>query len=261
MVSSDFRAEARRKLQGKWGKGALITLAYLAITFVIGFISGLLPESMETLISIATMVIEIPLSFGVVFAFLKLFNGEDVKAFDFLSLGFNNFKKSWGIFFQTLLKLIVPVILIVVSYMIISAGIAMAFASTRYSSASAAAGFSGLTIVGFILLIVSVIWGTVKSYYYELANLIAMDNPDLSAKDSVIKSQELMTGKRGKLFCLQLSFIGWAILAVIPFYIGLLWLMPYIQISIIAFYKFVSGNNSNVETEVTTENESPIQGE
>ena len=34
MISSDFRAEARRKLAGKWGKTALITLAYFAIFFV-----------------------------------------------------------------------------------------------------------------------------------------------------------------------------------------------------------------------------------
>ena len=87
-------------------------------------------------------------------------------------------------------------------------------------------------------------------------------NSDLTAKEAVEKSQELMTGNRAKLFWLELSFIGWAILATIPFCIGYLWLLPYIQIATIAFYKFVIGDNSNVEAKVVTENnDNPVQGE
>ena len=64
------------------------------------------------------------------------------------------------------------------------------------------------------------------------------------------------TEKRGKLFCLQLSFIGWAILVACTLGIGYLWLVPYIQLAIIAFYKFVCGkneiNNDNVIDENST---------
>ena len=69
-----------------------------------------------------------------------------------------------------------------------------------------------------------------------------------------------MIGNRAKLFWLELSFIGWAILVAITLGIGYLWLIPYIQFATIAFYKFVSSNNSNVEAEVVTENnDNPIQ--
>ena len=261
MNSSDFRAEARRKLEGKWGKAVCIVLANLAIAFVISFIAGLFPESMEIVVSLITTIIELPLSFGLLISFVKLYNGEDVKAFDFLTLGFSNFARAWKISLNTLVKMIVPVILIIVSDIIIAFGISMAAGTAILGSSSAAAGFSGLSFIGIILLIVSVIWGTMKSYYYQLANLIAIDNPDLTAKDSVEKSQELMTGKRGKLFCLELSFIGWIILAAIPLYIGFLWLIPYVQFATIAFYKFLIGDNSKVEAEVVTENNDPIQGE
>ena len=66
-----------------------------------------------------------------------------------------------------------------------------------------------------------------------------------------------MTGKRGKLFCLQLSFIGWAILAVFTLGIGYLWLIPYVQIAIIAFYKFACGDSENkkIDGSVIVENE------
>ena len=261
MISSDFRTEARRKLSGKWGKAVCITLAYIFIFFVLGFIEGLFPESIKFVISIISFVIEIPLTFGFIFSFMKLYNDKEVKAFDFLTLGFSNFAKSWKISLHILLKMIVPVILIIVSYVVIAFGTLGTFGAALYSS-SVTAGFGGLAIVGFILLIVSMIWAITKSYYYQLSYLVAVDNSDLTAKEAVEKSKELMTGKRAKLFYLQLSFIGWAILATIPFCIGYLWLAAYVQFASIAFYKFVIGDNSNVEAKVVTENnDNPIQGE
>ena len=65
-------------------------------------------------------IIEVPLALGLVISLVRLFNGEDVKAFDFLSSGFNNFGKSWAITFQICLKLILPIILEIVSYIIIA---------------------------------------------------------------------------------------------------------------------------------------------
>ena len=41
MVLSDIRKSAREALTGKWGKGALIVLAYCAFEFALGFVSGL----------------------------------------------------------------------------------------------------------------------------------------------------------------------------------------------------------------------------
>ena len=93
MSISKIRENAREALTGKWGKGALIMLAYLAIVFIIGFIQGLFEENsiMSNLLGIATAIIEVPISLGLVYAFIKLKRGEEVQAFDFLSMGFSNF--------------------------------------------------------------------------------------------------------------------------------------------------------------------------
>lgn len=241
MISSDFRQTARKKLEGKWGKAVCMVLAYMLTSFVIGFIQGLLPETgfVSTIISIGVYVIEIPLSFGLVFAFFKLFYGEDVKAFSFWSLGFDNFSRSWGIAFRTVLKLIVPFILIIVSYILIAVSISMSTTSALLSAvgnSSSSAGSRFLMVISVVLLIASTIWMTVKSYYYLLAQYVAFDNPNLTPNECVLKSKELMTNRRKKLFCLQLSFIGWAILAAFTFGIGYLWLLPYIEMASIAFY-------------------------
>lgn len=262
MISSDFRTEARGKLSGKWGKAVCITLAYIAICFVLGLIEGLFPDSMESIFAIINIVIEVPLAFGIIIAFMKLYNDEEVKAFDFLSLAFSNFAKSWKISLHILVKMIVPVILVIISYVLITVGSVGTIGAASIAASVAMNSFGTVAIIGFILLIVSAIWVTTKSYYYQIAYFVAVDNSDLTAKEAVEKSKELMTGNRAKLFWLELSFIGWAILAAITLGIGYLWLAPYIQFATIAFYKFVSGNNSNVEAEVVTENnDNPIQGE
>ena len=67
------------------------------------------------------------------------------------------------------------------------------------------------------------------------------DNPSMSGKEAVEKSAELMKGNVGALLCLDLSFIGWAILAIATLGIGFLWLIPYIQVSEINFYKNLTG--------------------
>ena len=252
MVSSDFRKEAREKLSGKWEKAVCITLAYMFVFIVLGIIEGLFSDTLETLISIAFTIIEVPLSLGLVISLVKLFNGDEVKAFDFLSSGFNNFGKSWGITFQICLKLIWPIVLIILSYILIGFGIYQSTISILSNNSSTSAFI--VTLIGIVLLIASVIWNITKSYYYQLAYVVAAEKPELSAKEAVAESEKIMTGKRGKLFCLQLSFIGWAILGVFTLGIGYLWLVPYIQFAIVTFYKFVSGDNDEFETTIVEKN-------
>ena len=259
MNSSDFRAEARKKLEGKWGKVARITLAYVALFFVLGFIEGLLEKvsTIQSIWSIAVAVIEVPLAFGLIISLFKVFNSEDVKAFDFFMLGFNNFAKSWKISLRIVLKIIVPIILIVVSIFLMSFGLVAGSASALLSSSSSG-GLFIFVVIGFILYIISIVWAMMVSYYYSLAYVIATDKPELDAKQAVEESKRLMTGNRGKLFCLQFSFIGWAILAALTLGIGYLWLLPYMQFSIFAFYKKLFENN-NVEVEANVENDNPIK--
>ena len=243
MVSSDFRKEAREKLSGKWGKAACITLAYVFIFAVLGIIEGLFSDTIEALLSIVVTIIDVPLALGLIISLVKLFNNEDVKAFDFLSSGFNNFGKSWGITWNIALKMIFPILLTIVAYIVLVYGI-FSYSSSILSLENSSSG--GIwVLVGFILLIVSLIWNITKSYYYQLSYIVSAEKPELSSKEAVEESEKLMAGKRGKLFCLQLSFIGWAVLVVFTLGIGYLWLIPYVQFATIAFYKFACGNYEN----------------
>lgn len=256
MISSDLRQIARERLKGKWKKAVSIMIVYILVSFIIAYIKDSFQEEglISSIISLGTLIIEIPLSFGLSFAFFKLFYGENVNSFSFWKLGFDNFKKAWSISLRTALKLLGPVLLVLGAIILLSISIVISISSGIISAAANASNLvlssssitSGfLTFLSFILIIVGSIWGTFKAYYYLLAQIVAFDNPNLTSSECVSKSKELMTNNRLKLFYLQFSFIGWAILTALTFGIGVLWLGPYMELATIAFYDSISGKESN----------------
>lgn len=116
---------------------------------------------------------------------------------------------------------------------------------------------SVLIILSVILLFISSIYLYVKSLSVVLTYNIGYDEDNLSSKEVVLKSQSLMNGNKGNYFVLTLSFIGWAILSAFTFGIGFLWLLPYIQVSVVCFYDAISGNDTKKET-IIDNNNNPI---
>lgn len=82
-----------------------------------------------------------------------------------------------------------------------------------------------------------VIPGIVAAYRYSMATYIMAENPGMQATEAIERSKALMDGRKGDLFCLDLSFIGWALLATLTAGIGYLWLTPYMTVSRAAFYR------------------------
>ena len=82
--------------------------------------------------------------------------------------------------------------------------------------------------------------GIVKSYSYAMTEYILLDNPELTANEAITKSREMMNGYKWKLFVLDLSFIGWRILCMIPLLgtvLGLLYVNPYVAATRAQFYE------------------------
>lgn len=91
----------------------------------------------------------------------------------------------------------------------------------------------------FVLLwsLLFIIPGIIAALRYSMATYILYDNPELSGMEALNKSREIMEGRKGKLFGLYFSFIGWAILCIFTLGIGYLWLFPYIKASEANFYE------------------------
>ncbi|MBQ8815551.1 MAG: DUF975 family protein [Lachnospiraceae bacterium] len=93
----------------------------------------------------------------------------------------------------------------------------------------------------FLWSLLLIIPGIVASYSYAMTKYILAERPELTASEAIQLSKEMMYGNRWRLFCLQFSFIGWAILSALTLGIGNLWLNPYTEAATAAFYREISG--------------------
>lgn len=93
-----------------------------------------------------------------------------------------------------------------------------------------------MTVYVFLWSLLFIIPGIIMGYAYAMTPYIMHDCPDLDASDCIHESRVMMKGYKWKLFCLDLSFIGWALLCILTLGIGFLWLQPYIEASHAKFY-------------------------
>ena len=91
----------------------------------------------------------------------------------------------------------------------------------------------------FVILwgLLLIIPGIIKNFSYAMTPFILTDHPELTAKEAIRRSMELMDGHKMDLFLLELSFIGWDILNIFTLGIGSFWLNPYKNAAIAAFYR------------------------
>lgn len=81
--------------------------------------------------------------------------------------------------------------------------------------------------------------GIVKSYAYSMAPYIMADHPEITGEQAITASKNLMQGKKGKLFCLHLSFIGWILLSCLTGGILFIWVAPWMEVAQARFYESI----------------------
>ena len=89
------------------------------------------------------------------------------------------------------------------------------------------------TTLWTLLLIIP---GIIASISYSQVYYIMIDNPEMTAIEAIKKSKEIMQGHKMDYFILSLSFLGWAILCLLTLGIGTLWLIPYMNVTMVNFY-------------------------
>lgn len=86
----------------------------------------------------------------------------------------------------------------------------------------------------FLWSLLFIVPGIVAAYSYRQAIYLLIDNPGMSAMDCLRESKRLMRGRKGELFLLDFSFIGWYILCIIPFVS--VYVLPYTDVTYAEFY-------------------------
>jgi len=236
--AADFRSIARDALRGKWMIAVLAGLIALLL-------GGLGADGPEVKLDIDLSKANINLAYGdyTIFSTVDGLNAE---------LG------AWivgGIGYIALVAIVLTIV-----FFILGSIVAIGYAAFNLDLVDGRRGrietlfayFShGKTAVAARLLqsIYILLWtflliipGIVAMYSYAMTDYILAEYPELSADEAITRSKQMMQGNRFRLFCLQLSFIGWDILCAFTFDIGDLWLRPYKRAATAAFYREISAS-------------------
>ena len=91
-----------------------------------------------------------------------------------------------------------------------------------------------LIILGMILLIIP---GIILAFGFSMAYYVMIDKPELGIVDTLKESWKIMKGNKTKLLGLSLRFIPWAILGILCLVVGVIFVLPWMQMSYTSFYE------------------------
>ncbi len=105
-------------------------------------------------------------------------------------------------------------------------------------------GSSVSSAFAVILIIAAWIWSAYisvnKMCQYYFAYCVAEDNRDMAALECIRESSSLMVDHKWELFVTKLSFLGWDIIASLPF--GNVFVNPYKYLTYTSIYEQLNGN-------------------
>lgn len=144
-----------------------------------------------------------------------------------IKAGVGDMFDAFGVFFRAIWMSIVPSVLVSAWSMIYALPVSLIVFNT---------GAVWPLYVGLPLLIPSYM----AYYSYRQAVFIMLDNPHLSGMQCIALSKAAMQGHRWELFVLDLSFLGWNLLCIVPFV--WLWVLPYTRVTEANYYAAVMGD-------------------
>ena len=86
-------------------------------------------------------------------------------------------------------------------------------------------------------------------FRYSMTFFIIADEPELSGAAAIKKSKEMMKGHKWELFVLLFSFFWWYILGIITFGLAYIYIIPYIEATVVNFYEKIKTENVAAITE------------
>ena len=245
--NTDYKNAALAALKGNWGKAVLATVIYMAIMYIAmgpyvyntvklqNYVRESLPQ-VSSSISFSTAIRQS------MEASLSLAQDSEYIAMQSKTSG------SMGLYYLLLFFIVLP----------LGVGFLNAFRKllvqgdnelpgNMYKLATSnywhkVWGMFLVMLFTFLWSLLFIIPGIVKCFSYSMTPFILEEHPELGANEAIDHSRAMMKGHKFDLFWLILSFIGWGFLCLFTFGIGYLWLVPYMDTAISAFYEDVKAD-------------------
>ena len=227
-TSANLKTLAREALTGNF---ALPVSAYLLITIVTSVLSMVVTGFLDVSNTISLVTSQI-----LVYLF-SLLSSLLMVGYDKMILNLNRRQP------YTLGKIFYafshnPDRFIVVNFILLLVGIlvSLPFDIPSYTSSSWNA-----IILSMVGILVRSLVSIILAAFFGLANYLLLDYPEMGAIQAMKESLKLMKGNKGRYVHLYLSFLPLTIVCIFTCYIGILWLLPYMQTTLAFFYMDITG--------------------
>lgn len=201
------KERAISSLEHKWGESAILILLYLLIGGTVSYGPGLLMPS-------ATSNITSSVTINIISLLL--------------------IPMSWGV---------------TITFLEVSRGMKVNYGNLAKGYHDFTRIFLTMFLKGvytFLWALLLIIPGIVKGYSYAMTEFVLADRPDLAYNEAIEESMRLMQGNKWRLFVLDLSFLGWALLCILTLGIGYLFLAPYMEVAHAHFYADLKADDQEV---------------
>lgn len=229
--SSELKALAREQLKGKYGVpvGAvfLATLISTVVSIITTFFAK--TDSVSSLIiyyliSFIISLLTAVLGIGLLKFFVKFAKNEKYQVSD-IFWGFQNHPDK--VILITIILTLLFLVCLLPGFIFL-----VVYAVTLHPV---------IFVIAIISMIAGVVGMVILGLNYSLTGYIIADEIQYSVIDTMKASRNMMRGHKGRLFYLQISFIGWYLLSLLSCGIALLWIEPYRMCTSVYFYLDLKG--------------------
>ena len=208
----EYRAQAREALQNRWGEAAIVSLVIL-ITALLISAPSFMAEWAGSITTVLSVLV-LPLQYAYYISLLERTRGSEEELTRFtLQYALNK-----------------------------------AYASTRF------------LVAGLLIMLLSMaaaiftlgIGALIVKYMYAMVPYLLHDYPELTPREAMKISREMMSGQKWDLFVLDLTFIGWMLLSILTAGLGMIFVEPYMSTAHAVFYEDLKDEKLVEEAEEST---------
>lgn len=215
-----FKREAKQLMRESTPHYMLVALVYVLLTtglsYVVTALTGagsILAGTLSVFLNILVGLFSMVMAVGLAYYALRLARKEQTGVGNLFE-GFAFAGRSIGMNILVAIYSFLWMLLVAVVF-----GVVVAAASFLFEAAMVLGII--IIVVAYIAFVVAVVAIVLR---YAMANFALAENPDDGASAAIRRSVQMMRGNKGKLFVMELSFIGWnlliALIALVIMVIG-----------------------------------------
>lgn len=253
---AELKQNAKAVLKYSYWEGVVACLIFTGISLGVGLVASILPLGPLA----GTLFVMLPLSVGLNYFFMQNQVAPPVINNIFFPFRGDRYMKitgamAWMYLFNTLWSLISLIGIFIIIVKGFTTMIPLFMEDSFYTSWPGIGGnwpydnnwvseyvrsidsswIPALAVSGVIYIAGSILV-LIKALSYSMTPFILTDNPGIGYERALKLSMAMTDGYKWQMFVLYLSFIGWALLAILTFGLGFIFLTPYIQATRAALY-------------------------